>query len=86
MEREGRSSKKKTFAARAWMVAMALIVSGCSLFNLGEAEVMDFDAAKKLAVARTPAGSSIGMSPWRGKDVHSKRRLLRSLHGWWQWL
>ena len=47
MEREGRSSKKKTFAACTWMVAVALIVSGCSLFNLGEAEVMDFDAAKK---------------------------------------
>ena len=39
--------KKKTFTVFAWMVAMALIVSGCSLFNLGEAEVMDFDAAKK---------------------------------------
>ena len=26
---------------------MALIVSGCSLLNLGEAEAMDFDAAKK---------------------------------------
>ena len=24
---------------------------------------------KELVVARTPAGSSIGMSPWRGKDV-----------------
>ena len=70
MEREGCSFKKKTFTVFAWMVAMALIVSGCSLFNLGEAEVMDFDAAKKLAVARTPAGSSIGMGPWREKDVH----------------
>ena len=47
MEREGSSSKKKTFAAFAWMVAMALIVSGCSLFNLGGAEAMDFDAAKR---------------------------------------
>ena len=47
MERKGCSLKKKTFAACAWMVAMALIVSGCSLFNLGGAEAMDFDAAKR---------------------------------------
>ena len=47
MEREGCSFKKKTFTVFAWMVAMALIASGCSLFNLGEAEVMDFDAMKR---------------------------------------
>ena len=47
MEREGRSLKKKTFTVFAWMVAMALIVSGCSLLNPGGAEAMDFDAAKR---------------------------------------
>ncbi len=47
MERESCSLKKKTFAAFAWVVAMALIASGCSLFNLGEAEAMDFDGAKR---------------------------------------
>ena len=47
MEREGRSSKKKTFAACTWMVAMALIVSGCSLLNPGGVEAMDFDATKR---------------------------------------
>lgn len=48
MEREGCSLKKKIFAVFAWMVAIILIVSGCSLFNLGEAEAMDFDAKTEL--------------------------------------
>ena len=58
MEREGRSLKKKTFAAFAWMVAMALIVSGCSLFNLGEAEAMDFDAKMELKVPNPVPGET----------------------------
>ena len=58
MEREGHSLKKKTFAAFAWMVAMALIVSGCSLFNLGEAEAMDFDAKMELKVPNPVPGET----------------------------
>ena len=47
MEREGCSLRKKTFAVFGWVVAIILIVSGCSLFNLGEAEAMDFNATKR---------------------------------------
>ena len=58
MEREGCSLKKMTFAVCAWMVAMALIVSGCSLFNLGGAEVMDFDAKMELKAPNLVPGET----------------------------
>ena len=50
--------KKKTFAAFAWMVAVSLIVSGCSLLNLGGTEAMDFDAKMELKVPNPVPGET----------------------------
>ena len=58
MEREGCSLRKKTFAVFGWVVAIILIVSGCSLFNLGEAEAMDFDAKTELKAPNPVPGET----------------------------